>query len=120
MLHASQISSSNYTSVQANATITAAYSYVNSVNESGYLIFEPNLAEPYSYLAKAQELVNSSPNAAVVDAQTALSLAKQQYSTISSYRQDSFPIAAIFTIAMLFALIKAMRPISAKNRKAVR
>ncbi len=120
ILHASHISNSNYTAAQANSTITSVYNYVNSVNESGYLIFEPNLTAPYTYLDKASELRNSSPNAAVVDAQTALSLAQQQYNTISSYRQQSLIVAVVFTVAMLLALAKVMRPPKSKNRKVVR
>jgi uncharacterized protein with PQ loop repeat len=119
-LHASQISVSNYTAAQANATIASVYGYVNSVNESGYLIFEPNLTAPYNYLGRASELQNRSPDVAVVDAQTALSLAEQQYNTMSSYRQQSLPIIVAFTVAMLFVLVRVMAPIRAKNKKGVR
>ncbi len=119
-LHASQISTTNYTAAQANATISSVYSYVNSVNESGYLIFEPNLTAPYNYLSKASELQNRSPDVAVIDAQTALSLAEQQYNAMNTYRQQSLIVVVVFTVAVLFALMKVMVPIRAKKRKGTR
>jgi hypothetical protein len=117
-MHASQISSSNYTVAQANATIASAYAYINSVNESGYLIFEPNLTSAYQYLNSASELMNSSPQAAITNAQKASALAKYQYESISAYRRQSLVVVTAFSIVMLFALYKVMQP--TKTRRGAR
>ncbi|MDE1768586.1 MAG: hypothetical protein KGH62_04400, partial [Candidatus Micrarchaeota archaeon] len=61
---AQQVSNSNYTVQQANATISQVTQYVNTVNESGYLIFEPNLTVAYRDLNKAISLYNTSPDTA--------------------------------------------------------
>ena len=116
-LHASQISSSNYNASQANATISYAYRYVNVVNESGYLIFRPDLVASYKYLSNASALYKSSPDAAVLDAQTALAIAQQQYSSMSAYRSESLPFVAAFTLLMLLALLKVMVPLNRKAKK---
>ena len=120
VIHASQISSSNYTVAQANSTIASTYRYINSVNESGYLIFEPNLTSAYNYISKASLLENTSPDVAVVYAQTAYSLAQSQYDAISAYRGRSLPVLVIFTIVALIALLKVMGPITVKKRKGVK
>lgn len=108
---AAQISGANYTVAQANATITSAYSYVNSINESGYLIFQPNLNASYSYLSMALKIYNSSPDTAVFYAQQAETLAQQQYSNINYYRSRSLPVIVAFTLLMLIVLYKIMVPI---------
>ncbi|MHB1830259.1 MAG: hypothetical protein ACYCO0_02605 [Candidatus Micrarchaeaceae archaeon] len=116
LLSAQQLSGTNYTSSQANATIASAYSYVNTVNESGYLVFQANLTAPYRYLLMASQIYNKSPNTAVFYAQKAQLIAQQQYSSMGYYRQRSFFVIAVIAIAFLVMLIKVMRPVKVRRR----
>ncbi len=117
MTHASQISKQNYSIEQANSTITKAYAYVNLVNESGYLIFRPNLSASYNYLSNASSLYLNSPNVAVIYAQKAEQLAKEQYASIGYYRQMAAPVLAAFTIITALALFKVMIPVKKVRRR---
>lgn len=116
IMHASQIYAQNYSVEQANITIAQAYSYVNAVNESGYLIFQPDLAQSYRYLSNASSLYTKSPNVAVAYSQMAVQLAQEQYSSIGYYRSKSVPILALFTILAAFALFKVMIPVRKRKR----
>lgn len=112
---ASSISSQNYTVEQANATINNAYSYVNSVNQSGFLVFQPNLGAPYKYLSNATSIYKSAPGAAILDAEIAQSLARQQYSSMSSYKGASLVVMVLVTALLAIVLAKVMMPV--KRRK---
>ena len=111
LLGAQQISSTNYTTSQANATISSAYLYVNTVNESGYLIFQPNLSASYKYLALASQIYNKSPDSAVSFAQQAQALAEQQYGDMTYYKSESLPVITLITLVFLLALAKVMYPV---------
>ncbi len=113
---AQQVSNSNYTVQQANATISQVTQYVNTVNESGYLIFEPNLSAAYRYLNKAISIYNMSPNTAVIYADNAYASAHQEYISISYYRTASLPIMIAFTVAMTILLYRFMVPVSGKAK----
>lgn len=117
IMHASQISGQNYSVKQANNTIAQSYAYVNLVNESGYLIFQPDLSASYSYLSNASSLYLSSPNVAVAYAQKAQQLAQEQYSSIGYYRRMAMPILVVFTILAALALFKVMIPVRKKNKR---
>jgi hypothetical protein len=117
ILSAQQISSTNYTSTQANATIASAYSYVNSVNESGYLIFQPNLTASYGYLSAASRLYNRSPDVAVFDALKAQQLAQQQYSDVVYGGERALPVMVAVTVILLIVLLKVMSPTRRTARK---
>ena len=114
--HAQQIRSVNYTQSQANATINSAYGYVNKINESGYLLFQPNLSSAYGYLSKATELENVSPNSAIFYADKAVSSAQQQYGNISFYKAASFPVVVIISLVFFALLIKVMIPVKREHR----
>lgn len=116
LLSAQQMSGTNYTSSQANQTIASAYSYVNTVNESGYLVFQPNLTASYRYLLMASQIYNRSPDTAVFYAQKAQQIAQQQYSSMGYYRQRSFFVIAAIAIAFMVMLAKVMRPVSLRRR----
>ena len=117
IMHASQISGQNYSVKQANSTVAQAYAYVNLVNESGYLIFQPDLSASYGYLSNASSLYLSSPNVAVAYAQKAQQLAQEQYSSIGYYRRMAIPILVAFTILAALALFKVMIPVRKKNKR---
>ena len=117
LLSAQQASGTTvYTGQQASAVISSAYSYVNAINESGYLVFQTNLTESYKYLAIASQIYNKSPNTAVLYAQEARQLAQQQYSSIGYYRERSLFVIAAIAIAFLIALAKVMQPVKTRRR----
>ena len=117
IIHASQISEQNYSTTQANNTVAQAYAYVNLVNKSGYLIFQPNLSASYNYLSNASSLYLSTPNVAVEYAQRAEQLAQEQYSSIGQYKRMSMPVLVIFTALTALALFKVMIPVRKKNKR---
>lgn len=112
-----QITNPNYTTQHANATVENVTSYIEIVNESGYLFFEPNLTAANMYLTKAQGNITSNPYLAVTYANKAYNLTEQQYTTTQSHKSESLPIIAVFTIAMLILLYKFMIPIKKTRRK---
>ena len=95
---------------EANSIINNATAYVNTVNQSGYLIFYPNLTKAYSYLNKSEQVYKSDPNAAVRDANLAMDSAKSQYERISAYRSTSFIVMAIATVVSFVLVYVTMKP----------
>jgi len=116
-LNAQSVSAPNYTAAEANSSISAAYSYVNTINQSGYLIFQPNLTQAYAYLSKASEIYNASPNAAVFDAQKAQQIAEAQYGSLNYFRYKALPWAVLCTAVVVLVLLKVMEPIKGSGGK---
>lgn len=111
----SSIGAQNYSSAQANLTISSVSSYLRMVNSSSYLIFQPNLTAAYAYLNRSQALANTSPNQAVVYANLALESGKAEYSRTSYHRVASIPIMLAFTCAIALLLYRFMRPVNSKR-----
>lgn len=109
-----------YSKAYANATLAGASAYVSSVNQSGYLVFYPNLTQAYAYLGKAQAAYNSSPAAAVLYADEARSSAEEQYGAMSGYRNLSFAMMAVLTAASAGAVLMSMRKAAVRGRKGGR
>ena len=107
---AQQISQGDYNSTYANKTVSSAYSYVTTVNESSYLIFSPHLSEAYMYLGMASGNVTSNPSLAVNYANRATAIAREQYAEISHYRYESSIVMSIITVAIFALLLKIMMP----------
>ena len=114
---AQSIGIAGYTTVQANATINSTANYINSINESGFLLFQPNLTNSYAYLNLAIKLRNSSPSTAVLYAQKAKSAAEQQYQNMRYYSDWSIPVMAALSILFLLILIRLGNPIKRRHRK---
>lgn len=117
-VHATQISSQNYTTAQADSYIYNASQYLQTVNESGYLIFTPNLGQAYGYLASAKRLNISNPSASVYYASEAYSSAEMEYARISYYRSISVPVVGIFTAVMALLLYHFMRPVEQRRARS--
>ena len=105
--HAQQVS--NYSAAYADQIIAQSLSYVNAVNQSGYIIFYPNLTQAYSYIAKAQKIYLTSPGSAVLYANEAAASANGEYQRISRYRFGSLLVLLIFSGATAYALLKMLR-----------
>lgn len=99
----------NYTHDYANQTINQTLGYVNTINQSGYLIFYTNLTRAYSYLTKAQQIQGVSPSLAVLYSNQAASEAQKQYLQMSTYRLVSFFIMLILSALALVWLYLLMR-----------
>lgn len=106
----------NYSPQYANSLITNVSNYVATINESGYLIFRPNLSTAYMDLNYAMNSTASNPSAAVLYAEKANQSAYTQYQSILYYKSASLPVIAGFTLIMLALLYRFMAPIK-KGRK---
>lgn len=105
----------NYTYARANTTLSNATAYLSRINDSGYLVFTPNLRQAYSYLGTAKLLLNKSPQGSVLYSNLAVKSARRAYGNIESYRETSILGALVFTIAMGLILYRFMVPVK-KNR----
>lgn len=112
-----QLAYPNYTAQRANATVQNVSYYIAIVNESGYLIFEPNLTSANNYLTMAQGNTISNPYLAVAYANKAYNLTEEQYNSIEAYKSESLPFIVAFTAAMLILLYKFMIPIKRAKKK---
>jgi hypothetical protein len=106
---------SHYTAAQANQTLSNATAYVSIINESGYLVFYPNLAQAYSYLNESRQALNSSPSNSIVYADLALASAKSSYQKIGTYRGISLLGTMVFTIIVGLILYRFMKPVGKKR-----
>ncbi len=117
LLSGLSLGAQNYTHQQANLTISNASAYLSAINQSGYLVFYPNLTQAYNYLARARSLSNRSPSLAENYAQQAESSAASAYSAITSYRYYAFIITAMLTIIVGMMLYLLTKPIPPAGRR---
>lgn len=111
----------NYSLMQANTTISQVLDYIQRVNESSYLIFNPNLTTAYAYMDNASKIYQKSPGQAIQYAYLAKASAEAQYAAISMYKQDSLIVMLFFTAIFAAILYFYARPQKPKPvRKAHR
>lgn len=103
LIYGATIKAQNYNSTQALNIINQSISYINTINESGYLFFNPNLTQAYVYINRSEENYNSSPNTAVAFAYRAQDSAKEALGVIDEYRTYAF--AGISAFSLLFGLL---------------
>jgi hypothetical protein len=113
---AQQLNSTSYTPAAANGIINRAQAYVDTVNQSGYLVFSPNLTQAYGYLQNAQGVYNRSPSAAVIYANEAVASAKTQYADIRSHWLASLAVMAVLTAVSAIAVIMSMRKVRQRKK----
>lgn len=99
----------NPTVQYANQTVSNAAYYLSQVNESGYLIFYPNLTQAYVNLLKAESIYNTSPASAVVLANKAVSEASTEYARIGTYKTESAVATGAFVVFFAFLLSRSTR-----------
>jgi hypothetical protein len=109
-----QVGNENYTSAYANSLIANVSAYISNINESSYLIFQPNLAGAYLNLSYAISNVSYNPNAAVLYAERANESAYGQYKSMGYYKGASLPVIIAFTLLMLALLYKYMVPVKGR------
>ncbi len=122
LVYSAGVSSASSTMAIANRSIGNATSYLQMVNESGYLFFYPkNLSTAYSYLNKSDSAYsNNSPALAIKYSDEAIAAARGSYSKLNYYRNASLIAMLIFTVIVGFFLyihMKPVKPSSLKRRK---
>ena len=90
------------------------------MNQSGYLIFYPNLTQAYGYLDRAEAVRNASPASAVLYAEEAQSSAAAQYGAIGGYRNLSFAIIAVLAAGAAAAVLFSMRKARGGKKRGMR
>lgn len=108
------ISTQNYNKTQAEQIINQSINYINTVNQSSYLIFNPNLTQAYAYLNRAEQTLNSSPNISVSYAYTAQSSANTALQNIR--KNSEYAFAGIFIITVFFGILLYLLMFSNKNK----
>jgi len=99
-----------------SAEINSTRSYVDEVNESGYLVFSPNLTAAYGYLNNATNMSHTDPAYAQVLLGKARESAEVQLANIDRYRTLSLYVMAVASVLLVVLLAKLMR--SKPSRKA--
>ncbi|MDE1825837.1 MAG: hypothetical protein KGH61_04750 [Candidatus Micrarchaeota archaeon] len=113
------VAGTNYTSAYASSVINQTQAYLDTVNQSAYLIFYPDLSKAYSYLGQAREIYQSSPSGAIENAYLARSYATEQYQSISAYRSASLPVVIILALLSLAWLYYVMKPIKKVGQRKI-
>ncbi len=92
------------------SAINSTASFINMVNQSGYLIFYPNLTQAYSYLNLAKQDSQSNPGYSYLLLTRAKASAQAELNSIDQYRSDSLYILVIFAILLAILLYLLMMP----------
>ncbi|MEM0200923.1 MAG: hypothetical protein QXD23_00785 [Candidatus Micrarchaeaceae archaeon] len=108
------ITNQSYNKTQAQLIINQSNSYIESVNQSGYLFFNPNLTQAYAYINRAEQTLNSSPDVSVSYAYSAQSSASIALDNIRKYGQYAF--AGIFIITVFFGVLLYLLMFSHKDK----
>ena len=87
--------------------LNLTYSYVNSVNDSSYLIFYPNLTAAYHYMSLASNAPDQGSAYALLN--EARSSAMAQQIKINGYKEASAYVLAASTIGLVALLALLMR-----------
>jgi predicted PurR-regulated permease PerM len=106
------LNNQNYSYAQSNQIITNATKYISSINQSGYLIFYPNLTQAYKDLTLANQFHNSSPDTSITYALMAKNEASIAYTKIISYKIESLTIMIIAALISLVVLYLFMKPVN--------
>jgi hypothetical protein len=100
-----------------STAINSTRSYVNTVNESAYLIFYPNLTAAYGYIDNAVNVSHTNPAYAQVLLGKARESANAQLADIDRYKTWSFYVLAAVSVVLAVLLVKLMRVKPLKKAK---
>ena len=103
-----------YAGARSNMSYAINYTaaYLSTVNKSAYLIFYPDMGQPYSYFDQAVNLSKSNQSAAYSLLAKARASALQQEDKIYAYRDGSFWIMLVMFVAssiLLYLLMAGRR-----------
>ncbi len=96
--------------------LNITYSYVNSVNDSSYLIFYPNLTAAYHYISLASNAPDQASAYALLD--EARSSAMGQETRLNGYKAASAYILAASSIGLVALLALLMRRIPSRRKNS--
>ncbi|HIH49882.1 MAG: hypothetical protein ABSE71_01130 [Candidatus Micrarchaeaceae archaeon] len=101
----------------ASAAINSTASYVNSINQSSYLIFYPNLTGAYNYLNMARNESQTNLTYTYLLLGKARASAQVQQQILLKYQQLSLLIIIVLAVFLAALLYFFMRPRSRKGSK---
>jgi len=105
--------------VSSNLTIAinSTQSYIETVNQSSYLVFYPNLSTAYNDLALARNESSINISDAYMLLGKAKGSAEEAQSRISQYKTISLYLLVIVGVILAFSLYVLMSPSKAPKRK---
>lgn len=116
-----QAQNTSISNISINKSINDTASYINSVNQSGYLIFYPNMTGAYNYLQLARNESSINPQYSYLLLSKARGSASEQQEMIDRYKKDSLyalVLSSIILVFMLYVLMKPSRGSAKRRRKA--
>lgn len=96
--------------------INSTAAFINRVNQSGYLVFYPNLTGAYANLNLAKNESQVNPPFAYQLLAKARSSAQSQEDAINQYKGDSLYVLVILAILLVILLYLLMKPIKSSRR----
>jgi hypothetical protein len=104
-----QSASISQTSINNSINSTAAF--INNVNQSGYLIFYPNLSAAYNYLQLAKEnAISGNVTYSYILLARAKQSAQVELESMDKYKTDSLYLLIASTIVLAIILYMLMMP----------
>ena len=104
----------------ANSNLTSAINsteqFIEKVNQSGYLIFYPNLTKAYSDLNVAKNQATVNPAFSYQLLAEAKNSAQSQENSIYQYKTDSLYVLMVITISLIIVLYVLMKPIKVAKK----
>jgi hypothetical protein len=111
----SQIGVVSSTNITVAINTTAAF--INRVNQSGYLVFYPNLAEAYNYLNLARQNSQTNTQYAYLLLTNANGSAQAELNRINQYKSDSLYVLIVSAILLAIMLYILMMPKALVNKR---
>jgi hypothetical protein len=99
-----------YNGTNITQAINSTASYVNTINQSSYLVFYPNLTAAYRYLNLSENASRTNPTYAYSLLAEARSSARHQQLAIQQYANLSLYLLIAIAIVLAVVLYVFMRP----------
>lgn len=103
-------------SQQINQSINSTGNYIESVNQSGYLVFYPNLTQSYKYFYEAKNVSKTNPILAMQLLSQASQSATNQLNILNQKRQGSLYVMLVLTAIVAAILYVVMKPKKYKGK----
>jgi hypothetical protein len=100
----------NVSSTNIGEAINSTAAIISKVNQSGYLIFYPNLTQAYSYLSLAKNESNINTSITLSLLAKASQSAQAQQALIDQYKMVSLYALVVFGFLLAALLIVLMKP----------
>ncbi len=107
---------STYGNMSLGESINSTASYINTINQSSYLIFYPNLTWAYKYLNLARNESHTNATYSYLLLEKANASAEIQAQLLSRYQQLSALVLVALTVLLAAILYFFMRPYNGKKR----